>query len=85
MLTHRTNVLLTEEDNQLLTLLATRYNTTKGDIIRRAVRQIYHPQKQAIKKSLHPLEEIHRIIKKHHIKGLSPQEIKEYINYGRKY
>ena len=37
-----------------------------------------------IAKPLHPLDEIRRIVKKHHIKGLTPQEIKEYINYGRK-
>ena len=84
MLTHRTNVLLTEEDNQLLILMATQHNTTKGEIIRRAVRQTYQPHKK-IAESRHPLDEIRRIVKKHHIKGLSLQEIKEYINYGRKY
>ncbi|OGY17416.1 MAG: hypothetical protein A2784_03310 [Candidatus Chisholmbacteria bacterium RIFCSPHIGHO2_01_FULL_48_12] len=78
MLTHRTNVLLTEEDNQLLTLLATRYNTTKGDIIRRAFKTTYPLQKKT-KTLAQFLRQGWKLLKKPH----QPLNYKALIAYGR--
>lgn len=80
MLTHRTNVLLTEEDNQLLILMATQHNTTKGDLIRRAIRVTFKPHKQTLNLAK-SLQQGWKLLKNPH----QPLKYKQLIDYGRKH
>jgi Arc/MetJ-type ribon-helix-helix transcriptional regulator len=41
MLTHRTNVLLSEEDNRWLTQLAEKEGVSKSELVRRALKKTY--------------------------------------------
>ncbi len=45
MLTHRTNLLLSEDDNRLLTQLAHQQGVTKGKLIRAAIAKVYRHAK----------------------------------------
>ena len=77
MLTKRTNILFEEDLWQLLTNLAARQKTSIGDLVRKAVKNVYitKAQKQASKD---PYETILKIRKIH--KNI---DYKELINYGR--
>jgi len=81
MLTKRTNILFEEELFQHLVSLATKNGTSVGDLVRKAVEKAY-PKKQGDKR----LNAYNKIISlRKNIKKISNKEIKEFINYGRKY
>lgn len=82
MLTKRANILFEETDWQMLTTLASQQKTSVGHLVRRAVKTAYRDTPLA---RTHALIRAERLTIKHRIKSLSPAEIKEYINYGRKY
>lgn len=84
MLNKRTQILFDEKTFTFLTLLASQYNSSVGALVRRAVNKVYlneeTSQKTAQKSAF---EEIIKLRKT--IKPISDKEIKELINYGRKY
>jgi len=83
MLTKRTNILFSEQEWQLLTTLATQKTTSVGQLVRHAVANTYGKSTSA--PATHPLDRIHHLVAKHNIKGLTAQEIKSFIQEGRKY
>lgn len=85
MLTKRTNILFdTAIWNQLVNIAKTE-KTSVGDLVRRAVVTVYvESENSLLEQRRNAVEEIKRIRKgiKHHF---TAREIKEMINYGRKY
>ncbi len=81
MLTKRTNILFNEELFNHLVALANKNSTSVGDLVRKAVIKVY-PQKINDKR-MKVYEKILSLRK--NIKKISNKEIKEFINYGRKY
>ena len=81
MLTKRTNILFEEEVFRYLVALANKNGTSVGDLVRKAVIKAY-PKKINDKRM-----KVHKeIIKlKKGFGKISLKEIKEMINYGRKY
>ena len=86
MLTHRTNVLLTHEDYQLLTHLATKKGVTRGALIRYAINKAYnHSQKAPQKTTAQLFQEIRQLANTPRMKGVTAKEIKQWINDGRRF
>ena len=81
MLTKRTNILFEEEVFRYLVALANKNGTSVGDLVRKAVIKSY-PRKK-IDKRLKAYNKILALRK--NVKNISNKEIKEFINYGRKY
>lgn len=81
MLTKRTNILFEEELFRRLVALASKNGTSVGDLVRKAVIKTY--PKKKIDKRLDAYNKILSIRK--NIKKISNKEIREFINYGRKY
>lgn len=82
MLTKRTNILFNEELFNYLVALANKNSTSVGDLVRKAVIKVYQkpfPNQKRIK----AYNEIIRL--KKGLGKISFKEIKEMINYGRKY
>ena len=82
MLTKRTNILFNEELFNQLVVLANKNNTSVGDLVRKAVVKVYYiPQRNQEK--IKVFKEIIRL--KKGLGRINVKEIKELINYGRKY
>lgn len=79
MLNRRTNILFEKEMLEKLAKIARQEKASVGELIRKAVRQIYLNKTVNDKKSK-AYKKILTIRKR--IKGI---DYKEYINYGRKY
>ena len=82
MLTKRTNILFSQEVFNYLTALARRDNTSVGQLIRVAVNKTYIKPEQNDRR-VKAFKEIMRL--KKGFGRISTKEIKEFINYGRKY
>lgn len=81
MLTKRTNILFEEELFRHLVALASKNSTSVGDLVRKAVIKTY-PKKINDKR----MDAYNKIIElKKGLGQISTKEIKEMINYGRKY
>ena len=81
MLSKRTNILFTEEVFNYLTALASRSKTSVGELVRKAVIKVYYQEHND--KRVNAYNKILSLRK--NIKKISNKEIKEFINYGRKY
>lgn len=82
MLTKRTNILFEEEFYRYLVALANKNNTSVGDLVRKAVIKTYKkPNLDQKQMKIH--KEIIKL--KKGFGKISLKEIKEMINYGRKY
>ncbi len=82
MLTKRTNILFEEELFRYLVVLANKNNTSVGDLVRKAVIKVYQkPNLNQKQMKIH--KEIIKL--KKGFGKISFKEIKEMINYGRKY
>jgi len=78
----RTQVLFDSKTFSFLAALASKKNTSVGELIRRAVSKVYLEERtnqDVIRKIA--FEKILRL--KRNIKPISNKEIKEFINYGR--
>ena len=81
MLTKRTNILFEEEVFQHLVALANKNGTSVGDLVRKAVVKTY-PKKVNDKRA----NAYYKILAlRNNVKKISNKEIREFINYGRKY
>ena len=79
-LTHRTNLLLTANDYQILSRLAEEKNETMAALIREAVRKVYQiKHKNQTAKTLKELKQLGQKAKTESI------DYKKLINSGRKY
>jgi hypothetical protein len=84
MLTKRTNILFNEEVFQYLIALAHKKNKSVGDLVRKAVIKVYY--KNNNNKQSKRAQAIDKIIRmRKSIKPISSKEIRELIEYGRKY
>lgn len=82
MLTKRTNILFDEEIFKYLVALADKNKTSVGDLVRKAVTKLYIQQNDDQNK----LTAYQNILKlKKGLGRTSAKEIRESINYGRKY
>lgn len=81
MLTKRTNILFNEELFNHLVALANKNSTSVGDLVRKAVVKVYYQENND--KRANAYNKILSLRK--NIKKISNIEIKEFINYGRKY
>lgn len=81
MLTKRTNILFEEELFNYLVALAHKNSTSVGDLVRKAVVKVYYQENKD--KRVDAYNKILSLRK--NIKKISNKEIKEFINYGRKY
>lgn len=85
MLTKRTNILFEEKIWNMLTVIAQKNNTSVGDLVRTAVIKVYLHNKSQIQKEMEDamdeLETLHKQINH----TFTSKEIKELIEYGRKY
>lgn len=81
MLSKRTNILFTDEVFDYLTALASRNKTSVGELVRKAVDKVYYQEHND--KRVAAYNKILSLRKG--IKKISNKEIKEFINYGRKY
>ncbi len=81
MLNKRTNILFDQNIFDCLAGLADKENTSLGDLVRKAVIKVYFPT--ANNKRQKAIDKTIKLRKK--IKNISLSEIKELINYGRKY
>ena len=82
MLTKRTNILFEEELFQPLVALASKNGTSVGDLVRKAVIKVYQ-KPDFNQKQMRVHKEIIKL--KKGFGKISFKEIKEMINYGRKY
>lgn len=82
MLTKRTNILFNEELFNHLVALANKNSTSVGDLVRKAVIKVYWKPEQNQGK-IKAFKEIIRL--KKGLGRISSKEIKEMINYGRRY
>ena len=82
MLSKRTNILFTDEVFNYLTALASRSKTSVGALVRKAVIKAYLKPEQN-QKRITAFKEIMKL--KKGMGQISAKEIKELINYGRKY
>jgi len=82
MLTKRTNILFEEELFQHLVALASKNGTSVGDLVRKAVIKVYQ-KPDFNQKQMRVHKEIIKL--KKGFGKISFKEIKEMINYGRKY
>lgn len=81
MLTHRTNVLFTNQDYQMLSLLAKKKKTTMADLIRQAVKKTYINKKNSQRQLIKEITQGWKLLKNPQI----PIDYKQLIEYGRKY
>lgn len=81
MLSKRTNILFTDEVFNHLTALASRSKTSVGDLVRKAVIKVYYQEHSD--KRVNAYNKI--LFLRKNMKKISNKEIKELINYGRKY
>lgn len=82
MLTKRTNILFNQELFNYLVALASKNSTSVGDLVRKAVVKTYWKPEQNQGK----MEVFKKIMKlKKGLGRISAKEIKEMIDYGRKY
>ena len=81
MLTKRTNILFDEEQFAYLAALASKNNTSVGDLVRKAVVKVYYQEPHD--KRIDAYNKILALRKG--IKKITNKEIREFINYGRKY
>lgn len=81
MLTKRTNVLLTEEDYTMISILAKNSGKTMGELIRHALKKTYK-KRRGLTANEKAFKEIAKITKGLDFSGI---DYKELINYGRKY
>ena len=79
MLTHRTNLLLSEKDHQMLTQVARDKGITMGELIRTTLRKIYRYGKKQ-NNTLAVFARIDRLAKKADTKEINYREL---ISYGR--
>ena len=82
MLTKRTNLLLTEPDYLTLKRLSKKQNKTMGELIRKAIRQVYLTQDRVNQDAEKTLAKIRRLTKNINTKNLN---FRELIEYGRRY
>lgn len=82
MLTKRTNILFEEDLFRHLVALASKKGTSVGDLVRKAVIKVYR-KPDFNQKQMKVHKEIIRL--KKGFGKISFKEIKEMINYGRKY
>src|SRR5438552_104088 len=84
MLQKRTNILFDMETWQKLSALAKRQSTSVGELTRQAIKKTYFGDDVVLEKRRAAIEATLKLRKQ--IKGtFSAKEIKELINYGRKY
>jgi len=82
MLTKRTNILFNEKQFTYLAALASKNNTSVGDLVRKAVLKVYWKPEQSQER----IKIFNEIIKlKKGMGRIKVGEIKELINYGRLY
>lgn len=81
MLAKRTNILFDQRVFDHLLFLAKKQKTSIGELVRKAVKKVYLDEGADEKKQA--FENIIKIRKT--IKPIKLSEIKEFINYGRKY
>lgn len=82
MLSKRTNILFDEKMWDTLTQEAKRQKKSVGAVVRYAIERTYVSQEQ-LKERRDAIDSILKTRK--YIKPIKPSEIKELINYGRKY
>lgn len=82
MLTKRTQILFDENCWKKILVLAKTKNTSVGNLIRVAIKETYFKEDKK-KQIAEAMEEISKIRK--NLKKVTYKEIKEMINYGRKY
>lgn len=82
MLTKRTNILFDEQTFKYLVALADKGKTSVGELVRKAVIKVYIKPK-INQKRIKAFKNILRL--KKGLGHITTKEIKEYINYGRKY
>lgn len=87
MLTKRTNILFDEDLFQYLVFFAQKNKTSVGDLVRKAVVKVYvNNTNENLKLKALRLRAYNNILKlRKKIKPIADHEIKEFINYGRKY
>ena len=81
MLTHRTNVLFTSQDYQMLSLLAQKKKTTMAGLIRQAVKKNYFRQNTGRQQLVKGIKSLRGIVKNPEI----PIDYKQLINDGRRF
>lgn len=79
MLTHRTNLLLEEQDYHLLSQLASQQQVSMGKLIRQAVKKTYITSPINTRTKI--LNELQKLGKKVNTQGIN---YKELITYGRR-
>lgn len=82
MLNKRAQILFEDETFSFLAALANREETSVGDLVRKAVKRTYFQEnkKRKMAEAMERVSEIRKTLKK-----VTYKEIKEMINYGRKY
>ena len=84
MFTHRTNVLLQPEEHRVLTHLAKKFKTSKGGVIRQALRKSFSKDFQTQSAGEKILDKI--IARKNKtLRKSSTSELNQLISHGRKY
>lgn len=85
MLSKRTNILFEETRWQELCAYAQKKNTSAGDLVRRAVDQVYfNNQDDLYRQRYNAIENIKKI--RREIKNpITREEIREMLHYGHKY
>jgi predicted transcriptional regulator len=81
MLTKRTNILFKDDEWQKLSRLAKKKQTSAGQLVRNAVREVYfknNKKERGIKEAFENIVKIRKVQK-------GTIDYKELINYGRKY
>jgi len=81
MLTHRTNVLFTSSDYQMLSLLAQKKKTTMADLIRKAVKKNYLKKDTSRQQLVKDIKSGWGLLKHPEI----PIDYKQLINDGRRF
>ena len=80
MLTHRTNVLLSADEHNLLLALSREHGKTMGELIRQAVKKTYKVKSgDSFAKSLARIRKLTKGVK------VTRKELREWVIEGRKY
>lgn len=82
MLTKRTNVLLSDTDYAMLSMLSSQESKTMGELIRYAVQKTYKTTKKALTANEEAFREVKKLTKGMNFTGI---DYKSLVNYGRKY
>lgn len=80
MLTHRTNVLLSADEHNLLLALSREHGKTMGELIRQAVKKTYNVKPDdSFARSLARIRKLTKGVK------VTRRELREWVLEGRKY